>query len=496
MNYGRKEIFTDVMEVNIDNILDVLQKAEVIHRENARDITELISFDKNNIPKYGIKITRKDIDFWVPISLSSIITKFWQSYDWGNPITLVQRGENYSGTDSEPSGIALLNKCYEAQFIRKKSQELGRYVTVAGVGNTLVEINSEWKEGESPFTIDTLDPRYSFIVRSMAYPDRRKVLGVTFRENSDGDTFYTCYTPKSRFLIDAVNGEINIKEEKNPLGLIPITEYFRDFDRMGCFERQIPEIKAISRMISDTINQQNQNTNALWHGNDIEFGKDEYGNEKRPKSGEWVLTQTTRDGKQPFLKPITMDYNYQGTLEEIINLINLVLIEANVPQRNDNSGGSTGVAMADATGWTHAENEASRHDQIKMDCKSEEVKAVLAAIKATAIATVPDELRKLIWIDCKANIKRQKNYEMVTKINTYATGVSHGISPKHMINTINLFDDPQQTVNDSEPYIERYLASAFNENNNLEPDRLQSDVSDQITNSPNVDGMSTGQEVE
>ena len=282
MQYGRKEIFTDAIEVTADNIIPILRNAKLQHDMNASDCTELLRIEKNDIAKIGEKITRTNIDFWVPMSLPSLISKFWMDFDWGNPITLVQRGED------EAESIALLNELYDKEFIKKKTQELGRFVTICGIGYTLVEINQEWQEGDSPYKVNVLDPRFAFVVRSRHYTDKRIVLAVSFSRDSMGNCLYTCYTKDRIYRVSNLLRIIeNDKEkevdewdelprsgEKNPLGMIPMVEWIRDYDRMGGFERQIPEIQAISRMVSDTLNQQNQNTNALCHVKDIEFPVD------------------------------------------------------------------------------------------------------------------------------------------------------------------------------------------------------------------------------
>jgi hypothetical protein len=59
-----------------------------------------------------------------------------------------------------------------------------------------------------------------------------------------------------------------------------------------------------------------------------------------------------------------------------------------------------------------------------------------------------------------------------------------------MIKAINFFDDPQQVIADSKPYMDRYLDSIYAKGE-LEDSgkRLIGDESDQIQNSPMVDGM-------
>ena len=217
---------------------------------------------------------------------------------------------------------------------------------------------------------------------------------------------------------------------------------------------------------------------------------------KNSTPNDWVVTNTTQDGKTPFINPIAIAYDYNGMLNQIAFRTNRIKEKCNLPSRNDNSGGSTGIAMSDATGWTNAEVDAGMQDLIKESCKMEEVKVALAAIKKSPFVPSDSPLLELRYSDTKPNISRQKNYEMTSKINTYATGVSHGLSPKHMIPAINFFPDPQQVITDSEPFIERYLRSAFNEQNNTSSanlekkpnaDRLEQDYSDQIENSPMLD---------
>ena len=383
------------------------------------------------------------------------------------------------------------------------------------MGYSYIDINTDYQDGDSYFTYNTLDPRTTFIIKSSYYVDHRPMLAVSYLEDEMGNRYYTCFSKYQRFEIsgklkitngkpekdDKGNSIVNWFErersgEANPLEIIPIVEWIRSYDRMGCFERQIPEMDALNIAVSDFFNDVDQNCQAIFHANDIEFPKDEQGEEQHPKTNDWVVTNTTQDGKTPFINPIAIAYDYNGMLNQIAFRTNRIKEKCNLPSRNDNSGGSTGIAMSDATGWTNAEVDAGMQDLIKESCKMEEVKVALAAIKKSPFVPSDSPLLELRYSDTKPNISRQKNYEMTSKINTYATGVSHGLSPKHMIPAINFFPDPQQVITDSEPFIERYLRSAFNEQNNTSSanlekkpnaDRLEQDYSDQIENSPMLD---------
>ena len=507
MQNGRAVIFTDVLEINSENVGKVVRKAMEQHTLNSNTIEKLIKFEAGEQPIVRTKKYRPDIDCKCVDNVANEITDFKLSYNWGNPITLVMR-EKDSDDKTISKAVSELNKCFDAQDYKSKQQELARYVEIGGVGYTFIDVNTDYEEGESPFTIDVLDPRCTFIVRSSYYLDKRVMLAVTFYCASDGTKQYTCFSKDTRYELNNLYEHKERSGETNPLGDIPINEWFRSYDRMGCFERQIDEMNNLNLLISDFTNDVEQNTQAIWHTNDVDFPKkvtkNEDGTESeeivKPKGNDWLGTFTTKDGKTPFIKPLAIDYDYSGMLNNIMVRRNLILQKCNVPSRNENKGGSTGIAMSDATGWTQAEVEATRQDQIKDGCKIQEVKIALKAIKLCKGLPSDSPLLKLKHTDVKSSIKRQKTYEMTTKINAYATGVSHGINYKDMLAVINLFDDPQQVAENSKETTEKYLESIFNKTNEAvggegekkpNADRLEQDKSDQITNSPSIDGMST-----
>jgi hypothetical protein len=279
--------------------------------------------------------------------------------------------------------------------------------------------------------------------------------------------------------------------EINPLGINPIIEWIRNDDRMGCFERQISDLDNLNLLISDFTNDVEQNTQAIWHGNDIEFPVERITNEdgsitervKKPGTNEWVITSTPQDGKTPFIKPLAVEYDYQGMLNNIVTRRALILQNADVPQRNDNSGGSTGIAMDSATGWSNAETVASAQQNIMEGCKLEEIKVVLRAIKVSSHTPTDSPLIGLRYRDCQPNIKRNKSYELTNKTNAWATLVSHGMNGYHALKTVNLVDDVNQVWNDSKELVEKYQDSLFNKESK-EEGRLQADNSDQTSNSP------------
>lgn len=505
MQIGRYELLTDKPEVNYENIIQILQEVFPMHQVNAMRINYLLGYEAGNQPLQRAKTYRSDIDCKCVDNVAHEIAKFHIGYKWGVPITVIQRGEKDSGNDKEVSAISLLNEQYEMQQIRKKTQKLARFVEICGVGYTFVDINSDYEDGESLFNIEALDARTTFVVRSSYYYDRRVMISVTYRTDNKGNNYFTCFTDKERFeilnLSKIMNGKKVKEEEKwqhaersgeiNPLGINPIIEWIRNDDRMGCFERQISDLDNLNLLISDFTNDVEQNTQAIWHGNDIEFPVERITNEdgsitervKKPGTNEWVITATPQDGKTPFIKPLAVEYDYQGMLNNIVTRRALILQNADVPQRNDNSGGSTGIAMDSATGWSNAETVASAQQNIMEGCKLEEIKVVLRAIKVSSHTPTDSPLMDLRYRDCQPNIKRNKSYELTNKTNAWATLVSHGMNGYHALKTVNLVDDVNQVWNDSKELVEKYQDSIFNKESK-EEGRLQADNSDQTSNSP------------
>ena len=538
---GRAVIYTDEREITSENIIKVLQKTFPSHIGNAQRIDELIRFEAGVQEQLRAKVTRKEIDSKCVDNVANEITEFKTSFVWGNPITLVQRGEKDSGKKAENKAITRLNECYSAEFIGRKQQELARFVEIGGIGFTFIDINRYWREGKSYFTYDVLDPRYAYIVKSSSL-GHRKMLGVTYSTDTMGNFHFTAFTPNARFEIDSLLRKEPKKEnsdneyvrnydwqerpynnQRNPLGMIPIIEWVRASDRMGCFERQIPEMLELNQLESDFSNLVGQTVNSIWWANNVEFPEetvtDRDGNEiktvSHPENGDWIETNTTRDGKDPKIEPLVINSDYNGQLNNIVTKRSLILETCQVPQRGDSSN-STGIATSAASGWDAAESSASKEQMYMESSKLEEVEVVLSAINASPDIEPDNPMLELKYMDVQPSIKRQKNYELVSKMNFFATGISHGLHPKHLLKEMNAFADPEQVYIDSKEYLDMYIESTLQKNNGSSgdgyngygwyrkgnsdtgdggsgedapnKDRLGQDESDQVENSPNVKG--------
>ena len=123
---------------------------------------------------------------------------------------------------------------------------------------------------------------------------------------------------------------------------MPIVEYFRAYDRMGVWEHQMSELDNLNLLISDFTNDVEQNTQAVWHTNDVDFPVErkvtdnEDGTQtiketvRKPKSGEWMQTYTSADGKTPIVESLAINYDYTGMLNNIQYRRNKILEKCNL----------------------------------------------------------------------------------------------------------------------------------------------------------------------
>ena len=199
---GRRTIYTNYKKIDESNIIEVLRKVFPLHQQNAGEMDFLLDYESGEVNPIREKVYRKEIQNFIPDPLANYITEFKLGFEWGNPITFVQSDEDdIEDNEVLTKAISILNQNYRAQKNKTKQQELARFIEICGVGYTYVDINTEYEDGDSYFTIDVLDSRFAFVVRSKAYTDKRIVLAVSYLIDEEGRKLFTCFTKESRFEI-------------------------------------------------------------------------------------------------------------------------------------------------------------------------------------------------------------------------------------------------------------------------------------------------------
>lgn len=235
---------------------------------------------------------------------------------------------------------------------------------------------------------------------------------------------------------------------------------------------------------------------SLWWTNNVEFEKeivkDSEGNDvevvKKPKNGDWLHTRTAREGSNPSIQPLSMDYHISEMSQTYYEQRTLVLQKCHVPQRSETSGGSSGVAMDSASGWADAESIASSREEIVKGCQCDEIRVVLKAIKESPDIESDNPLLILHTNDVQPAIRRPKSSDLATKCNGITTLLSHGFALEDCLSNIPLFGDATQVIQRSGEGVKKYQETIFNKENDPEAapnaDRTMQDMSDQT--SPNL----------
>lgn len=517
---GRNVLLTSYKEITADNVIKVVQDAFKLYRENANDCEFLLNYAAGEQPLQ--RKEEKKVMTWIDCeavdNVALEISDFWRGFGWGNPITLVQRGD-IKDAEGKAEGISELNYCYSATGNSRDLQSLANFIVKCGHCYTIVDLNTEYEPGESYFTRDVVDPRWAFVVRSTAYTDRRVILGVTLNV-VDNDYFITAYTKDRVYNINAKKISTDtktVKEEKdyyisnyswslisgmedykNVLGIIPITEWYWEPERTGVFENQINALDNLNLIASDISNGIEQNIQSIWWTNNVEFEKeiftDENGVEhevtKKPNNGDWVMTKTAREGVNPSIQPLVMDYHIDDMLNSFTEMRTLVLQKCHVPQRNDTSGGSSGVAMDSASGWADAESIAASREEVVKGCQIDEVRVALRAVKESPFVESDNPMLNLYANDVQPAIRRPRNSDLAAKCNGIATLLSHGFTIEDCVSTIPLFADATQVIQRSGEGVKKYQETIFNQTNDAEAapnaDRTMQDSSDNASKSPTL----------
>lgn len=499
---GRKRIYTDAEVITPENIFAVLDQALAIHEINMASIRFLLRYDKGIQPLVREKTVRDDINIEVSDNIADQIVEFKLGYNYGNPITYVQRGNKdiaNSSPDSDDDAISQLNEMNDEECSYAKDQETLRFVQICGIGYQMVDVKRNYL-GSSVFDIYVPHPMYTFIVYRNNIAET-PMMAVTFRQLENGDRYFTCYTKDAvyevRNLGEIVNGQrVGVwgygSGEANPLGMIPIVEFVRSYDRMGVFERQISDMNALNVEVSDFANATAQACQEIWWGNDFEFPVDpNTGEVIKPKTGGWLLTKTLANGKSPLIQALSSTFDYENVQKNIESKRNSILQKCYVPLQSDPSGGATGSAMSLSSGWTAAENSAMREEQIVRRSKQQILALELAAIKACAYRLDGSPLIDLKLSDVFIKFTRQKTYDLGTKTNAMVAMIKAGINGRVAMQTVDLFSDVAQAWADSKETIEKFQDSLFvkKEDVQVEEKRETTDLTDQVSNSPILDGM-------
>ena len=445
--FGRKKIETGVDEINRANLIRVLSRALAIHHKNAGEIDYLYDYMRGKQPILARhKKVRPEICNKVVENHAAEITQFTSGYFLGEPLTYVRRGDR----QNTPVEIKTLNDFMFYEDKESHDKELADWMAIGGIGYrmSLPDKEVEDFEDDSPFELDTPDPRKTFVVYHSGFGHKPMMACQEIvKEKDDGSLEFLCCGYTKDYYFEVLN-ESSIRTWKpHSLGCIPIFEYRLNMMRMGSFEPAIPLLDAINNIMSNRIDGLEQFIQSFLKFVNCEI--DDTAVEKLRKMGAIVIKST--NGQIADVQLVSQELNQEQTQCMVDYLYDQVLVICGMPTttKGGKSTSDTGQAVFLRDGWSQCEARAKDTELLFKKSEKAFLRLVLHIIKENMEFNL-----KLSEVECK--FTRRQHDNLLTKTQALTQMLQAGIAPEVAISTCGLFNDPMDVVAQSKPYLQKW----------------------------------------
>ncbi len=441
-NRGRKIIYSNIEEIDVANIVDILKEALSVHFENVKDMTYLLNYVKGeqDILKRSAPST-SSINNKVVLNYAYSSIRDILGYTFGKPIEVILRSGNYKKDLKEIVDIL------EYENSDTVDNEVATYSAICGVGYFCTLPSPDITEDSTPdipITLTALDPRNTFVVNSRQVGNR-VLLSCTYWKD-DEYTYYTVYTRDSIYSIKskgayAINENgITIEEKKNELGMNPIQIVKNNLFLMGDFEIAIEVLDAVNMIASDSVNDVENVIKSLLVLINAELDDDSIDGAKKNR----ILELMGAPGSNVDAKFLYQQLDSTGIndLREYLEEAFKVIIGIPDRKTRGGGGGDTGDAVKLRDGWADIEIVARNKEKYFKIAKREQLSVVIKVLKSLNL--IKDGI-KLMNLDIK--FSRNKNDNLQTKAQSFAT--LHGtktIDPVDALEMCELTTDTTEVI--------------------------------------------------
>lgn len=472
--FGRKVIYADYKpeEMNANTIKKILNDVFSVHLQNASEIDYLEKYYQGYQPIIGkTKEVRPTINNTVVENNAYFVTEFKKSYVFGEPIQYVQRG------DVANPQVSTLNSYMLAKDKFPKDTELAESIYVSGIGHRLI-LPSEKGDFESPFDVENLDSKNTFIVYSSFLPHKR-LFAFTYTIGVNDSTLRgSVYTKDSYYEVNKgiVESAFDVKFVQNHiLGDIPIFEYYLNKSRLGIIEVVMDLLNQINRITSDEIDGLEQFIQSILVFVNQDIDADDY----KDLLDLGAVKIATSDPSRPAdLKLLSNNIDHGNTKILHDRLLNTALQIIGIPKSTERtSGGDTGQARMLSEGWTMADERAKQDEMQFKRCSKPELELVLRICSLSPWS----DINTLTLKDVEQKFTRNKSDNFLVKSQGLMNQISCGVSPDVAMATSGLFSDTNEAFNKSmdfyggiDNWIKLFVAKASKQLN----DKADSDTSE------------------
>lgn len=455
---GRREINTSVAEITEENLINVLNEVLPLFEQNSSEIDYLYKYERGLQPILERhKEVRPEICNKVIENHAIEIKQFVSGYFLGEPVTYVRRGENEKATEY----VNILNDYMYFEDKPSKDKELADWLATCGIGYRMVlpDASAGVELDKAPFEIETLDPRYTFVVYNSGFGHRR-IMGVRqiFKNIGLGaiKTIYCGYTKDHYFEVE----DGSVKWEPHSLDDIPIFEYRLNTLRIGSFEPAIPLMDALNTLASNRVDGVEEFIQSFLKFKNCDWDEDEGDGDKATAVEQLrklgAISISNPEGLDCDVEIISQELNQTQTQTLVDYIYQQILVICGLPTttKGGSSTSDTGVAVVLRDGWQQAETRARDTELLFKRSEKEFLRFVLRILKDSTGQTVDWENLSLSEIECK--FTRRQHDNLVTKTQGLLQMLQAGLSPEVAIATCGLFNDPLDVALQSKDYLQKW----------------------------------------
>lgn len=432
-NFGRRVIYTNKSKIDESNIIEELNKALVIHRQNALEIEYLDRYYRGDQPiLYRKKVNRPEVNNKIVLNLAYELVERKTADICAEPIQYVLRGTD----DKKSEEITQLNITMDSESKQECDIDICRWRSICGTAYRFIGNDSGSDEllDESDFALFSENPIYTFVCY---YSNGRPAFSCQIREGYKGETIYFCYTNREWFKIS--DGEIK-ESGKNGNGAIPVIEYPNNARRLSDVEITIPITDAINTLNSDRINGIEQFVSSWVKFVNCEVDKDSFLSMRQ--EGALVVKSNNGGENKADVDVMTTELNQTEGQVVFDDLFQRFLSIQGLANREANTGGDTGQAVSLRNGHYDAGLRTAINEPILKKSERMSLKIVLNRLRIKKGFT-------LMPSDIEIHINHNKMDNLLTKSEALQMLLNSGINYKRAIKTVDLFSDPEQVAVES-----------------------------------------------
>lgn len=462
---GRKLIIVDE-EVNINTIVDVMNRAWTKHLKNVAEINKLMDYyfgKQNQTNKQSTdNFYENNIENETTINYANSTVRTIVGYTYSQGAQITQRKGNYQ-KDIEKL-IDIMN--YENS--ETVDNEVGIMASITGMGYfgtfPTKELYSDYMPNY-PIVPIALDPRTTFIVCSPELGNPTTLSVTYYVSEEKRKTVFYCYTDTETYIIECDGTTFNnsariIDTDVNPIGLNPISLVKNNQFMQGDFETAIQINDALNQLASDSLSDVENVIKSLLIIMNAELSEDEAAKARKNR----ILQLIGQPGMNVDAKFIYQQLDSLGiqNLREYFEEAYKTVV--GIPDRKTRSGGGgdTGDAVKLRDGWADIEIVARIKETYFKIAKK---KQLGVAIEILHLLNMVSKGFKLEEIDIK--LPRNKNDNIQTKSQSFSTLMStNAIAPEDALAMADMTTDITGVVERGKKYNANTNKEGQNSNKN------------------------------